>query len=545
MTWLAPVGLAGLVMLPRLASPQFGFLDDGLTLETGRLVAGHWSATLHLNPETGRFVPAYWLVYSAIAAAVGARPLAFFLINSAILAGLLAMLARLVRGSGKTPGQAAVAMVVFAACGPTIESVYTLSKPEPLQLLWMAGALVATAAAVEAAFARRAALIALAASLSFLAYTTKETTVVLIPIALGWLAVEWTSGETSRSRRFALAYGAINLAAAAAYLALRAHYAPLGLAEGSYTRAYTLEWRVVAPALFRIAAWLLRDFLFLLPLLAFIAAGRFVSRVRWSRPVRYAAVWMAGWLAIFLPWPATFEYYLLPFAFGAAAAAGLVAGDCWSARGRPQPASRRWLAWSALAAGGLFWLVTMVNAVSDAKVQLTVDRANAALVDFLAGLPVGSRVVLNTTMNEYHLELPRHLVEIKGRADIALEPPGREAADGRAPADTFVITAELADRPSPTVRLALDEAGVGRDHARLGRLLGAPTEPVYRDVRHARLVEVGIHRWLCRLTAPPLFDPTFCPGGRAVLDRRLFSYGWQVHRATRSTSSREAIGHDG
>ena len=545
MTWLAAVGLAGLVMLPRLASPQFGFLDDGLTLETGRLVAGHWSATLHLNPETGRFVPAYWLVYSAIAAAVGVRPLAFFLVNVAILAGLLAMLARLVRQSGGTPRQAAVAMIVFAACGPTIESLYTLSKPEPLQLLWMAGALLATAAATAAASARRAALIALAAGLSFLAYATKETSVVLIPIAAGWLAIEWASGEPRRSRRFALTYGAINLVAAAAYLTLRAHYAPLGLAEGSYTRAYTLEWPVVGPALFRIAAWLLRDFAFLLPLLAFIVAGRLPGRVRWSRPGRYAAVWMAGWLAIFLPWPATFEYYLLPFAFGAAAAAGVVVGDCWAARGRPQPASSRWLAWSALAAGGLFWLMTMVNAVSDAKVQLTVDRANAALVDFLAGLPAGSRVVLNTTMNEYHLELPRHLVEIKGRADIILEPPGREAADGRAPADTFVITAELTNRPSPTVRLALDEAGVGRDHARLGRLLTGPDQPVYRDVRHARLVEVGLHRWLCRVTVRPLFDPSFCPGDRPVLDRRLFSYGWQVHRAMRSTSSREAAGHDG
>ena len=43
MTWLAPVVLAALVMLPRLASPQFGFLDDGLTLEIGRRLIGRWS----------------------------------------------------------------------------------------------------------------------------------------------------------------------------------------------------------------------------------------------------------------------------------------------------------------------------------------------------------------------------------------------------------------------------------------------------------------------------------------------------------------------
>ncbi|HEY7250685.1 MAG TPA: hypothetical protein VIG37_09310 [Methylomirabilota bacterium] len=527
MTWLAPVVLAALVMLPRLASPQFGFLDDGLTLEIGRRVIGRWSDLLHLNPETGRFVPAYWLVYSAIVAAVGVRPRAFFTVNVVILAALLAMLARLVRRSGGTRGQAGVAMVVLAACGPTIESVYTLSKPEPLQLLWMAGALLATAATTEAAPARRAGWIALAVVLTLLACATKETSLVLIPIALGWLAIDWADG---RSRRFPATYVAVNVMAAAAFLALRAHYAPLGLAEGSYTRAYTLEWRVVAPALFRIAAWLVRDFAFLLPLLVVLAVWRPGGPGRRGRLVRYAGVWMAGWLAVFLPWPATFEYYLLPFAFGAAALAGRLVGDSWAARRRLRSAGRRWLAWSALATAGLLWVMAAVNAVADAKVQLTVDRANAALVDFLGGLPVGSHVVLNTAMNEYHLELPRHLAEITHRADITVVPPGHPAADGRAPADAFVITAELANRPSPTVRLALDEAGVARDHALLGRLLAAPAAPVYRDVRHARLVEIGIHRWLCLLATPPWVDPTFCPAERLVLDRRVFSYGWQVQR---------------
>ncbi|HEY7037727.1 MAG TPA: hypothetical protein VID28_02695 [Methylomirabilota bacterium] len=533
MTWLAPVVLAGLVMLPRLASPQFGFLDDGLTLQIGREVVGRWSTTLHLNPETGRFVPAYWLVYSAIAGVTGARPLAFFLVNGAILAALLAILARLVRAGGGSPGQATVAVVLFALCGPTIESFYTLSKPEPLQLLWIGGALLATVTAMGAPSPRRAALIALAAGLSLLAYATKETSAVLVPISLGWLALEWASGDRGPARRFAATYAAVNVAAAAAFLALRVYYAPLGLAEGTYTRAYVLDARVVAPALFRIAAWLLRDFAFLLPLLAFTLVRSPAGRPRWGRPIRYAGVWMAGWLAVFLPWPATFEYYLLPFALGAATAAGLVVGDGWAARDRSHPAASRRLAWSALAASGLLWLGTVVNAVADARVQLTVDRANADLVDFLADLPEQSRIVLNTAMNEYHLELPRHLREIERRPDLVVEAPPRGPLDGRA-ADRFVVTPELANRPWPTVRLALDEPGVRRDHARLGRLLAGPSEPVYRSVRRARLVEVGLHRWLCRIAAPPLIDSAFCPGDGSVLDRRLFSYGWQVHRLPRS-----------
>src|SRR4029453_286522 len=86
--WLAPIALAGLVMLPRLASPQFGLLDDGLTLQTGHEVLGRWSSTLSLIPETGRFFPAYWFVYSAIVGIVGVRSLAFFAVNALLLAGL-------------------------------------------------------------------------------------------------------------------------------------------------------------------------------------------------------------------------------------------------------------------------------------------------------------------------------------------------------------------------------------------------------------------------------------------------------------------------
>src|SRR4029450_798912 len=94
--WLAPVALAVLVMLPRLASPQFGLLDDGLTLQTGRQVIGGGANPLHLIPQTGRFFPAYWLAYAAVVGVVGARPLAFFIVNVLLLAGLIAVLARLV-----------------------------------------------------------------------------------------------------------------------------------------------------------------------------------------------------------------------------------------------------------------------------------------------------------------------------------------------------------------------------------------------------------------------------------------------------------------
>src|SRR6267143_2888877 len=236
---LGPVVLAALVMLPRLASPQFGLLDDGLTLQTGREVIGRWSSVLDLIPETGRFFPAYWLVYSLIFGIVGVRPLAFFTVNVLVFAAVLAMLARLVRLSGGTSLQAAVAALVFALSGPAIESFYTLSKAEPLQLTWIGVSLLATAAsAIEARSVRRAGLIALAAITLLLAHATKETSLVLVAVSLGWLAIERGSARPRPAwARFAATYVVVNLAAAATFTALRWYYAPLGLAEGTYTRA--------------------------------------------------------------------------------------------------------------------------------------------------------------------------------------------------------------------------------------------------------------------------------------------------------------------
>src|SRR5882672_10219501 len=532
--WCAPVALAVLVMLPRLASPRFGFLDDGLTLQTGREVVGRWSSVLDLIQETGRFFPAYWLVYSAVYGIVGVRPLAFFTLNVVLLAGLLMLLARVVRVSGGTPLQAAIAVMLLAVCGPAIEAFYTLSKAEPLQMAWIGASLLATAAsASEPRWWRRATLVTLAAAALVLACATKETTVVLIPVSAGWVAIEWFSaGDRPAGARFAKTYLAITVAAAGIFFALRWRYASLPLAEGTYTRAYALEPATIGPSLFRICAWVARDFAFLVPLLV---AAVLVLRHRpdQRRPILYACVWMLGWLAVYVPWPATFAYYLFPFAFGAATLGGVVGGALWGMRG-----TRR-LAWSALAASGLLWLPGLVNAAADGRVQLAVDRANADLVDYLAGLPSGSRVVLNTTrVNEYLYELPLHLAEIKKRPDLVVLHVGTAPRRAPSPVDVFVATPTMANQPGPTVRVALDEAGVRHDNARLAALLGESTEPVYKTAQRIRLVEVGLHRLLCHVARRPLIDTTYCPNDRGVVEARIFTYGWQVHRLAQPAVAR-------
>jgi hypothetical protein len=531
---VSPVALALLVMLPRLASPQFGLLDNGLTLRIGREIVGTWWPAFHLIPETGRFFPAYWLAYSAIFGIVGARPLAFFVVNLLLFAGLLALLGFMVRLGGGTRLHAALAAGLLALSGPAIETFYTLSKAEPLQMMWVALSLLAAAAAATRRQWARLGLTGLAAAFLVVAHGTKETSVVLLPISVGWLGIErWVSRQRGTYAPFAVSYVAANVIAVLAFLGLRSYFAPLRLSDGLYTRAYALSAPTVGAALFRMAAWVLRSFAFLLPLLG--VAGLTVIRGRGTsrRLILYAGVWMGGWLAVFLPWPATFAYYLLPFALGAAVLGSAVIGDLAHADGHA-PLVRRTTAWGVLAATTILWLVTVANAVTDARVQLAVDRANADLVDFLATLPTQSRVVLNTAQpNEYLFELPLHLSEIKRRPDIVVKPIVRPWPQGPAASPVFVATPDVTNRPVPTVRVAIDEFDTRSVNATLHALLSGRGELVHGSGQRAPLFELGIHRLLCFVSVAPLVDPAYCPGDRGLVYWRTFAYGWHVHRLAR------------
>jgi hypothetical protein len=529
---LSAVALALVAMLPRLASPEFGLLDDGLTLQTGREVIGRWWSVVHLIPDTGRFFPAYWFAYAVVFAVVGARPLAFFAVNVLILAGLVATLMRVIQIAGGSRLQMWVAAVLLAACGPSVEAFYTLSKAEPLQMMWIGIALLATArSAAPGRRAWRTGLIALAASALALAYATKETSVALMPVCLGWLAIEWWSSPERGPRwRFACTFLAVNVVAAALFAWLRWSFAPLALAQGWYTRAYALNLDTVGPSLFRTSSWLIRNFAFLLLLVPIAALSRVRGHLAPRRLVSYACVWVVPWLAVYLPWPATFEYHLLPFAFGAAVLGGGIAAALHDVGHRDPSVWMRRAAWSLLGVGGLLWVMTVVNAAADARVQLAVDRANTKLVEFLANLPTGSRVLVNSpSANEYVYELPLHLAEIKRRPDIDVEHIARPQF-GEPPDEVFAVSLEAANQPVPTVRVILDRPAGERADAVLAAVREGRAERVYRHEERAEVLELGFHRLLCRMARPPLIDYYYCGTGRGVIFRRTFSYRWQVHR---------------
>jgi hypothetical protein len=60
--WLyTPVLFALVAMLPRLAAPEFGLLDDAFTLTSARELADDPARIPYMFAEHGRFMPGYWL----------------------------------------------------------------------------------------------------------------------------------------------------------------------------------------------------------------------------------------------------------------------------------------------------------------------------------------------------------------------------------------------------------------------------------------------------------------------------------------------------
>ena len=176
----------------------------------------------------------------------------------------------------------------------------------------------------------------------------------------------------------------------------------------------------------------------------------------------------------------------------------------------------------------------------DARVQLAVDRANADLVSFLSGLPRASHVVVNSSyLNEHVFELPLHLSALKRRPDIMVEHVSRLRQGALPATDTFVATPQMEHEPVPTVRIGLEESGVRHVNATLSALLNGRGELVYHAGERTRVLEVGLHRLLCRARVSRSVDASYCPADRGVIYRRTFVYGWQVHRLKQRTGDRE------
>ena len=324
----------------------------------------------------------------------------------------------------------------------------------------------------------------------------------------------------------------------ALYFILRRLGAPAALASGTYTRAYHVDASRILTSLSTWTAWLFRDFPYLFPLVIFVIWSVRRKEQQQTRMLADPLLWMAGWVAVFLPWQSTLEYYLLPFAAGCAIFCGVAAGDLVTRlRQQDHP---RWLNMLALVAV-LLLAVTRLNNVTAARFQLSVDGSNSDLLGFLARLPRRSTVLINLPEpNEYVSEIGVHLAEFRGLPDLAVDYFRLQVpAPGYSALTYYVATPVLENQTAPTPRHAVYESGANTWAEGLDAFAGRRATLVYAGTRSMHLLDFGLQQFLC---------PFIYGGGisgfipRPLVDTRQLTEGWRVYRISSDARSMDLPG---
>jgi hypothetical protein len=372
----------------------------------------------------------------------------------------------------------------------------------------------------------------------FLAMSTKETGVVIMPISLGWFLISlWWKRRTREpvDLQCRFAYVVASVIAGIGFFALRSHFVSPSLAGGGYTQYYRLEWTSLIISTSRWLAWLTRDFPFLLPIAVFVAVALFQKRLAQRLLLVDSGIWMAGWIVVCLPWHSVLEYYLLPFALGCAVFCGSALIQMVRIQDSSSSKPLRVLASVCFKLCLVFVCVALANNVTNFRLQLAVDDANADAVDFIAGLPPNSRVAVNLPeSSEYFYELGLHLSDIRKRPDISLKAfAGPNSALPNIKVPWYILTPVLENQLLPSIRIALDENSVGAWNRSLAPALGNEAQLTYRAVRHVQLLDFGLHR-ICCLFSHQASVGIWCNYPRPFIETRVCRYGWKVYRISQA-----------
>jgi hypothetical protein len=535
------------VMMPRLASPNFGLLDDGVTLMVARDLLQPSPGNDHenlftLESDRGRLKPVTFLYYALQYAAWGPNPGAFFVIQWLTLTLTAIAISAITLMAAGDILAALVSGLAYVFSGAVIESYYTLSKSEPPMTLWLVLSMLCLVAVLFARDAMRRrgwALFSASAALLLPAYFTKETALAMLPVAGMWaclaIALERKSSSRTTSRMM-IGYFLVNLAIALIYLVARTASGTAGVEAGSDSRGYSFAAGEMVGTLMNYAGWYFRDFSYLLPLLTFLGCLSLIStqstRFRTRRVTLDCILWIAGWTAVMLPWRSALEYYLLPAAVGVAVMTGVVSSEV--ARTLPKVSARfRLLGYCACLAALCLGVVAVANALTNGRVQIAVDASNSELVDYLASnVPAGGTVLVNLPpFNEYMVELGIHLALLKQRGDIQVR--YAQEVDTFSQPGVFIVTPIMRNQPLPVVRISMWDGEARALKEELQRKLGGQARPVWDVVHQVRLATTRIEAPVCAALlalGADVLDGTYCGIERPLVDARLFEYGWEVYK---------------
>jgi hypothetical protein len=539
-SWIAkywiytPLLVCILIMLPRLISPHFGLMDDGraLTIAQG-ILHGKWD--LGWDVIAGRARPIYWTAFAFWYLLAGGHPFWYFLGNLIVFSATTFLLIRLVSELGGSDLQAWLTGMIFVLSTSVIEDVYTLSKAENFQVLLMLSAIGLVVLAARLSGGLRVWLLLLTSAILLLvACFTKESTLLLLPIAFVWWAIAWlgrlkhflSATFIEKVSRWLMACSLVS--SLVFYLGrtlLLSSSKILGVGQSS---EFYFDRNNILNGIVRWGGWILRDFIWLLPMALIVLVWCLINR-RWPRSALWwlAGVWMAFWLGMYIPWHFAVEYYLLPFAAGTAILSGGLLVELTDMVKHP---SRlwRWVGIGTLSLTALLLLLTQANSLTDASIQLAQDKANTSVLEYIAqNAPARSKVMVNIQLaNEYIEQMQLMLANFYHRSDIQLVIyQGEDLSHQIIKAQkTYILLADLVNQPKMTVRMGLDEPSLQVWDASVMPALSSWNE-VYQVSENPPILTVDFPRLLCSV----IKRGNYCSAAGGLLNYKQLHYQWSVY----------------
>lgn len=524
-----PVLFAILVMVPRLVSPHFGLFDDGKSLITAQEVShGDWS--FHFDASDSRFRPVYWLSFSIIYWLFGPQPFWFFLVNTFVLALTTYCLVQFLLNIGRNRFQAWVTGMLFVLASPIIENYFTLSKGEPWQVMFlMLSLLVVSGFARQQSRWAKVLTVALVGSFQLLAILSKETAIIIAPLAGVWtLGKYWLIRKQSDRTALVpyIVYLCAGVVSVAAYLLLRFALVSSAFTTQGYASRYDFSSSQILAAAIRWAGWLIRDFLYVVPLLlAVIFIWSAVRKLPQRVLIFNVLIWIITWIVVYLPWYFMTEYYMLPVTLGVAVLAGALVTILIPAL-RESVSWKRLISLCALLVFLILFSPTLLNDFTSARIQIAQDSINTEMLAYLAeNVPAGSTIFVNFRVSsEYIDQMNFQFQAYYHRPDLVVKMfnPPLENSVG----NYFLLVPYVTHRPLLTVRMGVDEPSQIIWNQELDAYLASHPgwQPVAEFGQQFRLALLDLPRVLC----PVIKTRSFCATSSPLVDFRQFTYGWRV-----------------
>ncbi|MDY6846736.1 MAG: hypothetical protein SVP52_06335 [Chloroflexota bacterium] len=529
---LIPFIIATLIMFPRLSSPQFGFFDDARMLAQSKsFLQGDFS--MSHDKQAGRFRPAYWLYYAAIYSIAGYHPFWFFVGQLFIFYILLYELRLILNDMGFSEPQVLATSLIFILTMPIIENFYTLSKGEPLQLVFI---LAAITFSLRGKPQNKYDLkrILLSALCILIAIMIKETAIVMLPIFFLWGVINLFAYDPGLKKdlRLSISLFVAAIFAVVSYFLLRNLWGATALLGGTYTDRYLVETTSLIQKLLRWSTQFAFYFHYLLPLILVVLLLFFFYKDSLTNKEKKSifiwSIWSLLWYGILIPWEYAELYYLLPFGFGVSILIGIILPPILRSINANQKIKHYSISVLSILAGILF-IFTLPNYITDAKTQLTFDRANQDMLDFITNYASEeASIYINIeTSNEYSEKLEINLREHYQLNDITY---GNINADRmeklNEQTSAIILMPFIKNQPRLTVRAGVEETYQQPWNEKLHEKTEFDRETVKTFEESFRISNINLPVLLC----PLLGQRGFCENPDPIIDNRLFVYGWEIYK---------------